>query len=489
MDEPNDIVREAFSQLQGRGEGGHGWTDAAELARRGIRRRRRRIAGASGGGALLVAVVLVVALVPFGSGGTRNPGTTGPAHVALGVRTVTGPGGSTQLVADVTTSHAGGAGSEEAASVAAAEEGFSLRLTALAAAGAGDGNTLVSPISADAALAMLELGSGGPTLGELATTLQTSGLSAKAQAAGWSDLVSSLLAGQSPGELHLADSLWVQDGLTVQAGFLRGLAESFGNDTYQADFHTDAATRAINAWVDEETAGRIRTLYKPGDLSPTTEVVLANAVHFHAPWSKGLFGSATVGSSPFYPASGGEVAVPTITDQDQLLSATGHGYEAVQIPYSNGRFAALLVEPAGSMAGFLAHLTARSLGVMTKALTSNYIALSMPKLQLSSLGSLATPLSDMGMAPLFQSADLVPMLGPAIGDQQAIAGVQQAVTLDVSRWGTDAAAATGISVIPSSTRSVEATLSFDHPYLFLLRDVRTGMILFSSVVNNPAAGA
>lgn len=480
MDESTDVVQEAFGRLQETGGGGHRWADATDIARRGARRRNRRIAGASGGGALLVALVLVITLVPFG------PGVTRPS--ASGVRAIAGPGGSTQLVANVMTARPARTSTANEAAVAADEQAFSLRLTRLLAASAGDDNTLVSPISADIALSMLELGSAGPTVGELASTLDSSGLSAGAQAAGWNDLVTSLLSGQSPGELHLADSLWVADGLHVQAGFLRALGERFGNDTYEADFATDAV-RAINAWVSEETAGRITTLYQPGQLAAITELVLVNALHFHAAWSKGLFQSAKIEDEPFFTASGETVSVPTVVDEDQLQSASAKGYEAVQIPYSNGRFAALLVEPTASMDTFLSQLSTASLSSITKALTSNYIKLSMPTLQLSSLGSLDDPLSSMGMAPLFSSADLVPMFGRVLGEQQAVEGVQQAVTLDVNRWGTDAAAATGVGVIGTSAREPSGTFSFDHPYLFLLRDVHTGAILFSTVVNNPAASA
>jgi serpin B len=64
--------------------------------------------------------------------------------------------------------------------------------------------------------------------------------------------------------------------------------------------------------------------------------------------------------------------------------------------------------------------------------------------------------------------------------------VQQAATLDVNKWGTDAAAATGSSVSSSAAHVGGAAIAFDHPYLFLLRDTKTGAILFSSVVNNPA---
>jgi serpin B len=109
----------------------------------------------------------------------------------------------------------------------------------------------------------------------------------------------------------------------------------------------------------------------------------------------------------------------------------------------------------------------------------------MPELKLSTLEKLKGPLSAMGMGQAFEAADFSPMLG--FRPNQAVGGVQQAATLDVNRWGTDAAAATGASAISTAARRVSFTIDFNHPYLFLIRDTKTGTILFSSVVNNPAA--
>jgi serpin B len=111
----------------------------------------------------------------------------------------------------------------------------------------------------------------------------------------------------------------------------------------------------------------------------------------------------------------------------------------------------------------------------------------MPELKLASNTSLIDPLATMGMAPVFVNADFSRMLGAFGATNQAVGVVQQAVTLNVNQWGTDAAAGTVVSVIPSDAHS-STPIAFNHPYLFLIRDTRTGTLLFSSVVNNPAAG-
>jgi serpin B len=67
--------------------------------------------------------------------------------------------------------------------------------------------------------------------------------------------------------------------------------------------------------------------------------------------------------------------------------------------------------------------------------------------------------------------------------------VQSAVQRDylsVGEKGTEAAAATGISAMPTAVAlPVGPTVTFNHPYLFFVRDAATGTVLFASMVQNP----
>ncbi len=460
----------------------HTWPSANDMSRRAtLRHRRRRVGLASGGAALGLAAALLVAFVAIpGSGPQGNERTP----VALGVRSVAGPDGSVQLLASAAKVAA--ASPQSVSTLASSEQAFALDLTRQELSSASGTNVLLSPMSADVDLSMLELGASGQTEKQIAAALRSTGLSSEENAAAWKVLVSSELAAESPGELTLANSLWIKEHLQVEPGFLHAEAAAFGDDTYQADFTSPSATDAINAWVDRATAGRIPELFTLGELLPTTVVVLANALHLHAAWANPHQFTSTTGS--FVTAAGQNLSVPTlVATNDQLDFGVTSSYQAVQVPYTNGRFAALVVEPtSATMTSWLSTLTKKDLSTIVGSLSSGSVDLSMPALGLSSHPLLNTALSTMGMASAFQSADLTPMLGPTLGTRVFVAQVQQADTLLVNRWGTDAAAATGTSIVPTSASAVHV-LDFNHPYLFLIRDTKTGTILFSSVVNNPTA--
>lgn len=461
----------------------HTWPSAKDIGRRAaLRHRRRRVGLASSGTALGLAAALLIAFVAVPrTGPQRNERT--PVSLS-GIRSVAGPDGSIQLLASARKLSA--ADPHSVSVLANSEQAFALDLTRRELSASSGSNVLVSPVSADVDLSMLELGASGQTEQQIAAALRSTSLSSGENAAAWKTLVSSELTGESPGELTLANSLWIKQLLQVEPAFLHGEAAAFGDETYQVNFALPSATNAINAWVDHATAGHISELFTPGELMPTTDVVLASALHLHAAWANPHQFTSSNGS--FVTAGGQSLSVPTLTASDDRLDfAVSPSYQAVQLPYTNGRFAALIIEPtSGTMTSWLSSLTPNDLSTVVGGLSGGKVNLSMPALDLSGRVLLNTALSAMGMASAFQSADLTPMLGATLGSRVAVAQVQQADTLQVNRWGTDAAAATGTSIVPTSASAVHI-IDIDHPYLFLIRDTKSGAILLSSVVNNPAA--
>ena len=176
--------------------------------------------------------------------------------------------------------------SEEVA-VAGAEEGFALRL--LNRVTTPGKNVTVSPLSLAVALAMLENGAAGQTSTQIKAVQGTSDLTPAQQDRAWSSLIRVLSAeSRAHGiSLDLADSLWLQRNLPLQAGFMTSLAEYFQTGVWQVDFENNRANagQAINTWVSEHTAGRITQLFQPGQLTADTALVLANSLYFRRPGS------------------------------------------------------------------------------------------------------------------------------------------------------------------------------------------------------------
>ncbi|MGD0882923.1 MAG: serpin family protein [Acidimicrobiales bacterium] len=458
------------------------WVEPSALRHKSaVRRIWRRGVGI---GSVVIAVVAAATLIPIGLRG--NSHSTAESTVT---RTV---GSAIQLV-----SHSGNGGpaptSERADAVADSEQQFSLSLLKqLSASESSPSNILVSPSSLSTALAMLELGAEGDTQEQIADTLGSQNVTPQEQAAGWSALDAELEAASAPDGIALqsANSLWLQKGLAMNPTFMSSLSRYFASGVWQVDFASDpaGAVADLNAWVARETHGHITTLFGPGAITNQTALILANAVYFKARWEQ-PFASST-DDAPFHLPTGNTTSIPFVhTSANQPINASafvGSGVDGVQLPYRGGRMAALVLMPtSGSVSEFSASLTQARLGQLLSSLAPSSLALSMPSLSLSSSLDLVSTLQALGMNDPFDAsrADFSGMSPTSL----VVTDVVQKDTLDVTPWGSEATAATGISM-GTAAELPSMTITIDHPYLFLIRDTQTGEILFEAQVVNPAGG-
>ncbi|MEO8887750.1 MAG: serpin family protein [Jatrophihabitantaceae bacterium] len=468
MSSDEETVERALERLSG--PAGASWR-APDQVRRTARRRKRGRLAVLGAGGLAVATAVTLALALLGP-------RSSPAPVADGPRNGARIGSAIQLVANVKPV-AGPSSSDERA-VVTAEQEFTFALLKRVNAAGGSANVVLSPASLAIALAMLRNGAGGQTEREIAAVLHTSGLTDAQLDSGWAALSADL---QTGGVLDSANSLWLQHGAPMQAPFMNAMARYFRTGVWQVDFAHDlaGANRSINAWVSQQTRGKITKLFNPGDLDPSTLLVLANAVYFKAAW-KTAFDRKQTADATFHTGAGAAVSTPFMTtgENSSTLVAQNADTMAVQLPYAGGPFAALAVMPRTQpLADFVSALTPETLGTLTAQLHPSRVTVSLPKFEVSQYTRLDSVLKAMGMPTAFgPRADLSPMSPLAA----YVKSVVQRDYLKVDEKGTEAAAVTGSGVEASAAH---VPLTFDHPFLFLVRDTKTGAIVFSAQIQDP----
>jgi serpin B len=448
--------------------------------------RRRRLIWLAG--AVAVAIVAAV-LVPTLTGSSDGPPLTVPPSLrAAGVVVGDHLKDGVELVADVQPLAADDA--EAARAVATAEQALSLALLQQVQKDAGAGTDVsVSPASLAAALAMLQNGAAGATLKEIRKTLHSSGLSTDEQNTGMASLAAEWHQAAEDDHITLdtANALFLQRGFPLWPAFLATLKSSYDAGVWQVDYaqRLSEAIDTINAWTSEQTHGKITKLFEDGQLDPTTVAVLANAVYFHAAWSH-PFDPSDSSPATFYGPSGQSTPRFMAQTSSSLAWTTGDGVQAVELPYAGGRFAALAVMPTtGSLAQFVDGLTPDRLDAIVASLHDGDPAMvTMPTFTTTSTLDLGGTLAALGMPTAFTARADLSALSPQPTQIQA---VEQRVYLAVAEKGTEAAAVTGVAADTASGSSGGTILSFDHPFLFLIRDTATGAILFASLVQNPAS--
>lgn len=353
-----------------------------------------------------------------------------------------------------------------------------------------EGNLFFSPYSISLALAMAYAGARGPTATEMAESLHFS-LGQDRLHAAFNALSLNLArrAAESAGEFKLtvANSFWGQRGHPFLADFLDVLSVNYGVGMHLVDFAKtpEACRRAINDWVSKETSGKIKDLLAPGAVSSLTRLVLANAIYLKALWPVPFREELTV-ERPFYLLDGREVRVPTMETRLITGYMEGDGYRGATLPLRGHCSMVVLVPDASRYEEFERSLDARTLNRILTSGELRSVHLFLPKFGYSSEFTIGDVLSALGLGSAFGSAaDFSGIDGTR---DLWISDVVHKACVGVDELGVEAAGATAIPWATSPPPPPPAELRVDRPFIYILRDSRTGTMLFLGRVVNPKEG-
>jgi serine protease inhibitor len=357
------------------------------------------------------------------------------------------------------------------------------------------GNLFYSPYSISLALAMTYAGASGETAQQMADALQFMLDPARLHPAfNWLDAE---LASRGQGaqgkdgkgfRLNIANAIWGQKGYEFLPAFLDVLAENYGAGLRLLDFinETEQSRVAINKWVSDQTEGRIENLIQPGAINELTRLVLTNAIYFNAAWEY-PFDKDMTADGPFYLLDGGQVTVPMMKQTQSFGYSEGEGYQAVELPYDGDELSMVILLPAsGNFQAFEEGLQAQQVAAIINDLQNTQVTLTMPQFKFDSEFSLKDTLTEMGMPDAFspEDADFSGMTG---NRELFISDVVHKAFVAVDEAGTEAAAATAVIVGTTSVPESPVEVTVNHPFIFLIRDIQTGAILFVGRVLNPGA--
>jgi serpin B len=360
---------------------------------------------------------------------------------------------------------------------------------------AGQGNLFFSPYSLSTALAMTGVGARGDTAKQMAETLHFPADPAELHA-GFCALIDRINGeGEQPSRLAKllsANALWLQTGEEFLPDFLAIARDKFHAGLNDVDFVHDAegARKTINGWVERQTQDKIRDLIPPKLLNRDTSLVLTNAVYFKAAWQSPFRESATVKDDKFTTTDGRIVPVPMMKQSHLLAYFDGGTFQMLDLPYARDEMSmcVLLPKKADGLAELEQSLTEARLSTWIGKLTQRQVDVELPRFKLTEGFNLRDVLVSMGMPLAFDihKADFSGLTGKR---NHAISEVVHKAFVDVNEQGTEAAAATAVVMQRAMAMLPKNPVKFraDHPFLFLIREPRTGTILFLGRLEEPKA--
>jgi serpin B len=280
-------------------------------------------------------------------------------------------------------------------------------------------------------------------------------------------------------QVAVGDALFIDNGLPVGAGFLRTLAAQYGAGARTVDFMSRGALEQINAWVRDQTAGRITRIFEA--LDPSTQLVLANTVYFKAYW-KSMFERPMTQAARFTRGDGSPVTADMMTSVVSARYARVGGFQAVELPYFGGSYAMwLAIPPAGRRP--LDAVEPATVAAVTGAMGTERLTVSLPRFDFAAGLDLAETLPALGLTiPFGASADFSG-IAPGLFISQAAHRANIAVTED----GTEAAAATGIAMATSGQMPPPLFFVADRPFAFMIVGGADRVPLFVGQVADPTA--
>jgi serpin B len=351
------------------------------------------------------------------------------------------------------------------------------------------GNLFFSPESISTALAMAYAGARGNTASEMAKALHFTLPSDQLHPA-MGALLRDLNAAHSDYQLNVANALWAQQGYTFLDQFLDLLKGDYGAGLQQVDFKgaPEAARSTINQWVEQKTQDKIKDLLAPGAVTPDTRLVLTNAIYFNGNWQT-QFDKAQTRNEEFYLSQTKSAAAPLMHREGSFGYFDGGTFQILEIPYKSNALSLIVLLPKerSGLSGLEDSMTASNMQQwVSQVAPVPKVIVTIPKFKSTQEFELSTALRALGMPQAFGAgADFSGMTGKR---DFAISAVIHKAFVDVNEEGTEAAAATAVTMRALAMRAPgppPPVFRADRPFIFFIRDNGSRSILFMGRMTDP----
>lgn len=346
-----------------------------------------------------------------------------------------------------------------------------------------DDNLIISPHSIITCFGMAYAGARGNTEREIANIL-----SFNYPQAGFHSVLkqlNDLLVSRPQVDLRISNGSWGRLGLVYTQSYLDTLSASYGADIEYLDFvgAPEPSRQTINQWVKDHTFGYVDELFPAGSINAATYLVLANAVYFIAEWLH-QFDPTFTYPAPFKRLDGSDVMIPIMNGEEIMPYYEGNGYRAMEMPYKGEQLSMVLILPdEGTYQAFEDAFTVAVLDSVVSNLENRHITFHIPKFGFYSAFNLTSTLQAMGITDAFAPgvANFTGMDGLDDG-MPWIDLVSHKAYITINEWGTLAFAGTGMVLSLGIHDSFDAV----RPFIFIIRDIPTGTILFLGRVLDPS---
>lgn len=263
----------------------------------------------------------------------------------------------------------------------------------------------------------------------------------------------------------------------------------------QVDFQSKAVevTNQVNSWAEKETNGLIKEVLPSGAVDGSTRLIFANAIYFKGAWNE-KFDSSKTKDYDFHLLNGSSVQVPFMTSKKKQRISEFEGFKALALPYVQGEdkrhftMYFFLPDTKDGLPSIMEKLFSES-DFLNRHLPYQEVEVGdfrIPRFKIGFGFEASSILKGLGLVLPFSGDGLTEMVDSPVGKNLYVSSIFHKSFIEVNEEGTEAAAASA-GVVKLRCLLVADKIDFvaDHPFLFVIREDLTGVVLFVGHVMNP----
>ena len=348
-----------------------------------------------------------------------------------------------------------------------------------------DENVFISPLSVAIALGMTYNGAKRSTQEAMRQTLELTNLSLEESNNAHKELMVLLLSLDTKVIFEIANSIWYRTDFDVEQDFIDRNQIYFNAEVSSLDFGSPDAVDIINGWISDKTKGKISEVID--NINPDDVMFLINALYFNGNWEY-KFDPQETRDDEFYMPDGNQIKCRMMKQENNFLYLENDDFQAVDLPYGNGYYRMTVFLPSSqkTVEELISIIDAANFDIWTDSFTERKGRLYLPKFKLGYEITLNKVLTTLGMGIAFSGgADFtgINSLGGLF-----ISYVLHKTFIDVHEEGTEASAVTVVAIaMGRSTDEADNhfTMYVDRPFIFVIREVNSGAILFIGKIVEP----
>ena len=354
-------------------------------------------------------------------------------------------------------------------------------------------NSVISPFSISTSLLMAYMGARGNTAAELKQVLNLR-MSQKKTLSAYVALDRFLRPNRKGDSsmLLIGNGMWVDNQTPFLQSYKDLIETQFDATLSQANFKkSEQTTIAINQWVAKKTDNNMQQFLTPTDLSPSTKMLLINALFFKGEWHH-PFESQKTGESNFFTSKNGQVKMRMMHQTASFPYYENKDTQLIALPIKtqegDAQFSLLIFlpkHPTPSLFDFYYQQGEEGLLNPISRLEPKNVALTLPKFKINQKLALRSLLQTMGIKDAFSvTANFSGIDGKK--DLYLSKALHQCM-LSVDEGGIFASASSSLSFNLKSQLPMGTPITFNanHPFLFILLEMKTKLILFIGEYTKP----